>query len=134
MSSFTKQWVDIHNARVAGNTKTAEYLKDVEDALNERDLQDQVARFLRIENVYFLQQPFGKKTTATPGTPDFLICYRELFIACECKVGANDLTTEQEIEQARIKKSGGVYLVCRSLIDLKEALRKIDARFDVVTP
>lgn len=101
----------------------------------ERDLQDQVARFLRIECGWFLQQPFGKKTTAPAGTPDFIFAWRGIPCAVECKAGDNTLTDEQKITLVAMQEgSGWKCYVCRDLVGLKNWLRKIESVNDVPTP
>jgi hypothetical protein len=45
------------------------------------------------------------------GTPDFLICYRGMFVAIECKAGGNKPTALQEAALQRIRDAGGMALV-----------------------
>lgn len=45
------------------------------------------------------------------GTPDFLICYRGMFVAIECKANGNKPTALQEAALQRIRDAGGMALV-----------------------
>lgn len=56
------------------------------------------------------------------GTPDFLVCYRGMFVAIECKAGGNKPTALQEAAMQRIRDAGGMALVIdeSNVNDLKE--------------
>ncbi len=56
------------------------------------------------------------------GTPDFLICYRGMFAAIECKAKGNKPTALQEAALQRIRDAGGMALVIdeTNVDDLKE--------------
>jgi Holliday junction resolvase len=56
------------------------------------------------------------------GTPDFLICYRGMFVAIECKANGNKPTALQEAALQRIRDAKGMALVIdeTNVDDLKE--------------
>jgi Holliday junction resolvase len=45
------------------------------------------------------------------GVPDIVCCYRGVFVAIECKAGANKPTPLQQAEMGKIKQAQGFVLV-----------------------
>jgi hypothetical protein len=74
------------------------------------------------EFVYFNQ--LGGLGTR-PGTPDTLACYRGLFMAIEYKTGRGRLSPAQEAELEKIRASGGLTFVIRSIDDILFILKQL---------
>ena len=64
--------------------------------------------------------------TKRPGIPDLLFCYKGLFCAIEAKVEDNETSRQQEIQLRKIRKSGGLTMVCWSTDDAEDFLAYID--------
>lgn len=92
----------------------------------ERQLQSQLAQYLGLRNIYYTWHRTDKRSTAAPGTPDFIICYHGHYVALEVKVGGGKLTPEQEEALSKIRKCGGVAHVVRSLHDVRVILCALD--------
>jgi len=77
----------------------------------------------RINNGAFLSARGGfVRCTDTPGIPDILgITFDGKPLAVECKSEKGKLSKAQEIYKAAWIARGGVYVVARSVEDLKEA-------------
>lgn len=61
------------------------------------------------------------------GIPDFICCYRGLFIAIECKAGKGKTTALQDREISNIKDRGGIALAINednyaALVDVLDSL------------
>jgi hypothetical protein len=97
----------------------------------ERKLQSLVANYLNLHAIYFEQDRMDKRTSGKKGRPDFRCCYRGRFLAIECKAESGRLSSEQAVELARIRKSGGYTCVAMLLEDVQGALREIDYEIKV---
>ncbi len=93
--------------------------------LTERKLQAQIESWFRKNEIYAERQRMDRKSNMTGGAPDFRVCFEGRFVAFEIKVGANHATPEQERELERIRLSGGLAYVVRSLVEIKEILGKL---------
>lgn len=63
----------------------------------------------------------------TPGLPDFVCCYRGVFLGLECKRPSGGVVTpKQKAVGAEIQRAGGMWFVIRSADDAREALRQVD--------
>ena len=91
-------------------------------AKSEKKLQSLIAEYLRMRGIYYNQQPFGRRSLAPSGWPDFVLPWHGEFIALEVKVGTNRQSAEQIDAELRIKATGGKYYVVRSLDEVKRIL------------
>jgi hypothetical protein len=57
-----------------------------------------------------------------PGSSDVLACIGSRFVAVECKVGADRQRKNQADFAAAIRKAGGVYVLARSVDDVRNTL------------
>lgn len=94
------------------------------DVQSERELQNLIENWFRINGIPAFRQRMDKKSNMPRGTPDFLVCYKGRFIALECKVGNNEPTKEQEACLAFIHANGGTCEVVRSLPHVKDLLNE----------
>lgn len=95
---------------------------------SEKQLQNQIASWLRLRDLPFSHPRTDKKTTCAVGVEDFSVCFRGFYVALECKHGAGTQTDDQLKREASIKANGGRYEVVRSLGQVFAVLR------DVVMP
>ncbi len=68
---------------------------------------------------------------ASNGTPDFLICYKGVFIAVEAKAGKGTTTALQKVRLREIAAAGGTALVVNEsgVSDLADVFDGIDSGF-----
>lgn len=64
------------------------------------------------------------------GQPDIFLIYRGLFIGIECKSKSGVLSTDQKQWRDNCLRGGGVYVVARSVGDVRKVIDCINGRFD----
>lgn len=64
----------------------------------------------------------GRINNASPGTPDILVCYRGCFIGFEVKSAKGQQSATQKFAQREIEDAGGIYIVVRSVDEVKHFL------------
>jgi spermidine/putrescine-binding protein len=103
--------------------------KKIKDRL-EKDLHAEVARYLNLLSIPFVYSRTDKKSYLVPqGWADLTLCYRGKFVNIELKTGSN-LSTEQQQVRETIIRNQGKYLVARTLEEVKDFFRAIDAEID----
>jgi hypothetical protein len=95
-------------------------------ASQEKELQKDVYQWLLYHEIYFEWDRMDKKTSGKRGRADFRICYKGRFVAAECKAETGTLSSAQAIEAARLRKSGGRFVLVFCLRDLIDELHEID--------
>lgn len=96
----------------------------------ERQLQDEIAGWLELEQIYYESDRMDRKTSGKKGRADFRLCVRGAdgvgrWLSLEAKTGGAKLTAEQEEEAERLLRSGGAFAVVRSLAEAIAEVRKI---------
>lgn len=74
--------------------------------------------------------PFGRKVKlrkGDKGRADRRVCYRGRWLSIEAKAGRRKQEPDQKRNQVSVEAAGGRYIVARDLLDVQEALRRIDA-------
>lgn len=61
-----------------------------------------------------------------PGDPDLVVCYRGLYIGIEAKTPDGVQSRIQKTRQAQIEEAGGVYLLARSVDDVRRFIESLD--------
>jgi len=75
---------------------------------------------------YLINQSRGKTHSyTTPGIADMLVCVGEHLFFNEVKDGANTQEPEQLEFERRVTKSGGLYVVTRSVDDLMGVCKEL---------
>ena len=82
--------------------QTADEAQSRFKARSERELQNQIAQYLRLKGIWFHTARMDKKTTAQVGTPDFLMCG----YALEVKHDKGKLSDEQIKCHDAMRRSG----------------------------
>lgn len=95
------------------------------DARLERELQQQIANFLRLADIWFDQDSMAHRRRGTKGAPDFLFAYRGIPCAVEAKTQTQVSADQQKAHDA-MRKNGWVVIVARSLVEVQGLLQAID--------
>ena len=96
-------------------------------AKDERELQKQIAGYLRLLNVWHVQSRMDRRTSNTVGAPDFIFPYRGLGVFWECKCPwSRSLRPEQAHAREAIIAQGGEWRLITSLAEAQAHLREID--------
>jgi Holliday junction resolvase len=91
----------------------------------EGKVKAKVKKILDVHEVYYFCPATGGYGRS--GIPDFVCCYKELFIALECKAGKNKTTALQDRELARIHSAGG-----RAFVVNEDNIHVIEHFFDSI--
>jgi predicted Ser/Thr protein kinase len=92
---------------------------------SERDLQNQIANYLRLHGIWFDQDAMHKRRTGTTGTPDFLFAINGRACAIEAKFGDGDLKPAQVAAIAAMKKDRWRVVVVKSLPEVISFLKEV---------
>lgn len=103
--------------------KLASECQAVIEAKSEKQVQEQIANWLRLNGIPFHRARMDKKTTGTVGFPDFCFPHKGTFYGIEVKVGANKLSFEQEQCLAAIAAHRGIAAVVRSFEEFRRLLK-----------
>ena len=96
---------------------TAKEAQEKYRAGKEKELQRQVAAHLDRHQIYYETDRMDKKTSGKKGRADFRCCVAGLWLSLECKTEAGTLSSAQAFEAARLRKSGGQFVVVFCLQD-----------------
>jgi len=91
----------------------------------EGKVKAKVKKILDVHEVYYFCPATGGYGRS--GIPDFVCCYKELFIAIECKAGKGKTTALQDRELAMIHNAGG-----RAFVVNEDNLHVIEHFFDSI--
>jgi hypothetical protein len=91
----------------------------------ERQLQDDIAAWLELNQIYYESDRMDRKTSGKKGRADFRICAAGRWLSLEAKTGDAKLTDEQEEQAERLIRSGGAFAIVRSLAEAIAEVRKI---------
>ena len=96
-------------------------------AKDERELQRQVANYLRLLNVWHVQSRMDKRTSNTVGAPDFIFPYAGAAVYWECKCPwSRALRPEQAKAREAIIAQGGDWRLITTLAEAQAHLRELD--------
>jgi hypothetical protein len=98
-------------------------------AKDEREIQKQIAGYLRLLNVWHVQSRMDRKTSNTVGAPDFIFPYKGAAVFWEVKCPwLRSLRPEQAHARERIEAQGGEWRLITSLAEAQAHLRELDDR------
>jgi hypothetical protein len=109
--------------------RTNEEIEIMVEAKTERYLQEQIANLLRQRGIWFGRAKLNKRSTYTPGAPDFLFMWNGRAYAFECKIAKGKLEEHQLICHEHMRRNGWLVFVVRSL---KEAQEFLDGKLQVL--
>ena len=98
-------------------------------ATPESKVKDKIKAMCKARGAYYAMPVMGGM--ASNGTPDFLICYKGIFIAIEAKAGKGKLTALQLVRLKEIVAAGGVAVVINelNLDSVREIMASIDGGY-----
>ena len=98
-------------------------------AKDERELQRQIAAYLRLRGIWHTQSRMDRRTSNTVGTPDFVFPHAGQYVGWECKCPwSRALRPEQEAARIAIEAQGGQWRLITSVSEAKEHLDELDAK------
>lgn len=108
----------------------------------EKELQRDIAAWLNREEIYCNNDRMDKRTSGERGRADFRVCVpvrvagqiEGRWLSIEAKTEIGTLSTEQGEDAARVRKSGGKFIVARSLADVIEAVRDMQRPQNLESP
>ena len=91
-------------------------------------------QWLNLHSIYYEWDRTDKRTSSKRGRADFRICVPlgGVWLSAECKAAGESLSPEQATQAARLRNSGGRFVVVYSLGDLIEAIRGAARDFHVI--
>lgn len=110
---------------------TAEAVAAAEDKA-ERELQGEIANYLRLHDIQFIRPDMRKRSPLPEGWPDFTFAYRGVPVALESKTPTGKLSAVQEQMHIKLKKDGWRVVVVRGLPEVQILLRFLDAQMNAV--
>jgi hypothetical protein len=102
------------------------------EAGQEKELQEDVARWLEMAGVHFTRSRMDKRTTTPNGTADFICCVEGLYLAIECKCKGGILSPAQTLELKAIQSSKGRVIVAYDLKTVQKEVRNLQAEMRYV--
>jgi hypothetical protein len=105
--------------------KTSAEATEAFEVRSERELQNQIANYLRQRGLVFCQPAYGRKIHIRIGWPDFTTVVRGRFVGIEAKAIGGRLTPEQSAVHKSLVEQGATILVATSLKQVKECLDAI---------
>jgi hypothetical protein len=95
--------------------KLLEELVAAEEIHLERALHGLISQYLNLVGIFYVHSRFGKKSTCTPGTPDFVFAVNGQACAIECKTADGELSEDQDKAIAAMRKNGWAIEICTSI-------------------
>jgi hypothetical protein len=124
---FLKSLPEAERKRLGKAGITAEQALQTYRRGQEKELQKQIASYLDLNQIYYETDRIDQKTSGRRGRPDFRICYHGHWVAAECKAEGCTLEPAQAFEAARLRKSGGHFVLVFRLLDLIDELHSMEA-------
>ena len=90
----------------------------------EGELKKAIKTLLDEQGAFWSMIPGG--AYAKIGDPDMVVCYKGRYIAIEAKTPVGRQSNWQKLRQEQITAAGGLYILARSVEDVKEVLEKIE--------
>jgi hypothetical protein len=126
-ANLTRCMSEADQRRLSSNGKTPLEARAQAVAKDERELQRQVANYLRLLNVWHVQSRMDKRTSNTIGAPDFIFPYAGAAVYWECKCPwSRALRPEQAKAREAILAQGGDWRLITTLAEAQSHLRELD--------
>lgn len=89
----------------------------------EAELKRDIKRYLDGIGAYWCMIKGGAHSK--PGDPDMVACVRGRFVGIEAKTYEGVQSPIQRLRQEQMESSGGMYILARSVDDVRDALGKL---------
>lgn len=86
-------------------------------------LKREMKKYLQSKGAFWSMVAGG--SYAKPGDPDIISCYKGKFIAIEAKTPTGRQSDWQKLRQREIEDAGGIYILARSVDDVKKILERM---------
>jgi hypothetical protein len=127
-ANITRCMSEADQRAVSSSGKSAAETRAAAVAKDERELQKQLANYLRLLGLWFTQSRMDRRTSNTVGTPDFVFPYRGAAVYWEVKCPwSRALRPEQAKAREAILKQGGEWRLITCLAEAQAHLRELDA-------
>ena len=90
----------------------------------EGELKKRIREYLESRGAFWSNVSGG--AYSKPGDPDIVACYRRFYIAIEAKSDAGRQSNVQKQREAEIRRTGGIYMIARSVEEVGAQLDRID--------
>ena len=87
-------------------------------------MKSEIKAYLKENGIYWAMVQGG--AFSKPGDPDLIACVRGRFLAIEGKTYEGTLRPLQEMRKEQIEKSGGTYLIARTVEDVRRAVHVLE--------
>lgn len=94
------------------------------EARAEKELQREIAQYLRLQGIQFINPPMNKRSMLPEGWPDFSLAYKGKPIALECKTATGKLSREQAAMHLLLMADGWTVKTVRSLDEVRNLLKE----------
>lgn len=89
----------------------------------ESKLKSDIKAYLKANGIFWAMVQGG--AFSKPGDPDMLACVHGRFVAIEGKTYEGSMRPLQEVRKTQIEQSGGVYVIARTVDDVRRAVDAI---------
>lgn len=89
----------------------------------ESKLKSDIKAYLKANGIYWAMVQGG--AFSKPGDPDIIACVNGRFLAIEGKTYEGSMRPLQEVRKQQIETSGGVYLIARTVDDVRRTVYDI---------
>ena len=89
----------------------------------EAEIKKKIKDYLKEKGAFWSAVKGGAHTK--PGDPDLIVCYKGKFIGIEAKTPTGVQSPMQKLREQQIKDAGGIYILARSVDDVKEGLKDL---------
>lgn len=108
--------------------KTAEEIRQDAMKKDERTAQKEIAEYLRMRGLQFINPPMNRKSSLPEGWPDFTLAFRGNALAFEVKVWGAKPRPEQVNRHDKMRDDGWLVYVVNGVADVVAILQLLEAK------
>lgn len=105
---------------------TADECREKNMKRDERTAQREIANYLRLKNIEFINPPMNRKSTLPVGWPDFTFAVERQAVGLEVKVWGQKLRPEQVDRHRKLAENGWVLQVVSGVAEVSELVKKLE--------
>jgi hypothetical protein len=113
-------------ARLGKVGMTAEETLEAGKEKAEKQIQSEIAQYLRLHEIEFIWPDSRKKSHLPEGWPDFTFCYRGVACGVEAKTPSGTVEPHQILRHEQMRRNGWVVIIARSVADVKALFQEIN--------